>query len=78
MNKPIFEEVSSEEHKSLESLVKRIGLEETLVYIFYTVANQPKIKTDSLSSYLLLEMFNRSDILKYIKESSEEFSEEEV
>lgn len=60
-----------EQHKLLENLVKDMGVEELMVYIGYNINNSGKLQSKfSLSTFLLLELFNRQDILQYLKETS--------
>jgi len=60
-----------EQHKVLEDLVRDMGVEELMVYIGYNINNSGKLQTKfSLSTFLLLELFNRQDLLQYLKETS--------
>jgi ribosomal protein S24E len=65
-------EPTLEEDKVLKQLVERMGLEETLVYILYNINPKGKLQEKfSLSVYLILEMFERADLIKYLRDSME-------
>lgn len=77
MNKPLFETISSAQHKTLEEVVAKIGLDQALVYLLYVVGeDKPKLAKDPLSTFLILEMFDRTDLVKYFKEKDEEEAED--